>query len=296
MKQSNTKLYIGTAGWQYADWNDIVYEKSEKNKLKFLSQYFNVVEINTTFYHPIKPSFAEKWISDVDQNDEFTFAVKLWQRFTHSKEDFTEKEVNIFKYGIKPLENKNRLFLLVQFPFFFENIPQNIDRIKKILDNFSEYNIIIEVRHKSFEESSFYKLLKDSGASLCGLDYPIASSSFSDIEIINDNFFYYRLHGRNYKKWFKRGAERNEKYDYLYDDNELEQIEKRIRLLIGKVKTLIIITNNHYKGQAAVNALQIASDIENQKVDVPPLLVKKYPQLKSIMIKKTDKQENLFDV
>ena len=40
-----------------------------------------------------------------------------------------------------------------------------------------------------------------------------------------------------------------------------------------------MITNNHFRGKAAVNALQIKAKVESRKVDAPPSLVTAYPVL-----------------
>ena len=47
--------YIGPAGWSYKDWEGIVYPlKKGKNfhPLKYISHYFDTVEINSSFYRP----------------------------------------------------------------------------------------------------------------------------------------------------------------------------------------------------------------------------------------------------
>ncbi len=51
------KSYIGTAGWSYKDWVNSFYYSSatkEYDWLKFYSDYFNTVEVNSSFYTYIK--------------------------------------------------------------------------------------------------------------------------------------------------------------------------------------------------------------------------------------------------
>ena len=48
-----TELYIGPAGWSYPDWNGTVYPHSRPARfdyLTYLASYFNLIEINNTFY------------------------------------------------------------------------------------------------------------------------------------------------------------------------------------------------------------------------------------------------------
>ena len=47
------EVYIGPAGWNYKDWEGIVYpSKAERNfdQLAYLARFFNVIEINSSFY------------------------------------------------------------------------------------------------------------------------------------------------------------------------------------------------------------------------------------------------------
>ncbi|MCK5713481.1 MAG: DUF72 domain-containing protein, partial [Hyphomicrobiaceae bacterium] len=48
-----TPIYIGPAGWSYPDWAGSVYPPKKQrdfDPLEFISSYFNLIEINSTFY------------------------------------------------------------------------------------------------------------------------------------------------------------------------------------------------------------------------------------------------------
>ena len=53
---AGSRFYIGTSGWSYPKgagaWDGIFYPKSlaDKDKLAYYAQYFNTVEINSSFY------------------------------------------------------------------------------------------------------------------------------------------------------------------------------------------------------------------------------------------------------
>ena len=56
------RIYIGTAGWQYKDWNGKFYpQKLKQPPLQFYAEYFDTVEINSSFYGHIKPKVATTW-------------------------------------------------------------------------------------------------------------------------------------------------------------------------------------------------------------------------------------------
>ena len=91
-----------------------------------------------------------------------------------------------------------------------------------------------------------------------------------------------RLHGRNVKEWFREDAGRDARYDYLYNEFEIFEITERIRQIAKEAEEVYIITNNHYRGQAICNALEIKAKITGGKVKIPEIMVAHYPQLKEL--------------
>jgi uncharacterized protein YecE (DUF72 family) len=89
------------------------------------------------------------------------------------------------------------------------------------------------------------------------------------------------MHGRNYRAWFSK-AGRDETYNYLYSEDELDRIADRAARLASNSKTLTMVANNHYQGKEAVNILQLKARLTGRKVPTPPLLRGKYPQLDRI--------------
>ena len=86
---------------------------------------------------------------------------------------------------------------------------------------------------------------------------------------------------------------KHKKY-YLYNTNELDGWVKRIKELGNKSEKVLVITNNHYRGQALANALQIKNKITDDKLDIPLSLLKTYPHLKEIAEKIKSGQYDLF--
>jgi uncharacterized protein YecE (DUF72 family) len=108
-------------------------------------------------------------------------------------------------------------------------------------------------------------------------------------------FSYVRLHGRNYQSWFKKDAGRDERYNYLYGLSELDEWVKKIKELGNKSDKVFVITNNHYRGQALTNALQIKNLISGEKISLPENLLDLYPELKDILKEKEKEQPGLFE-
>lgn len=295
-----TRYFIGTAGWSYEDWEGIVYpEKKDRNfhPLKFLAQYINIIEINSTFYRSPAFAISLSWVKKVENYPDFLFSVKLHQIFTHQRKDFSQKDVDDFKLGIEPLRARQRLAsLLLQFPWSYANTTANRDYLVGLFKLFSDYPLTLEVRHGSFDDPDFYELLSEHKVCFCNIDQPIFRNSIKPSSIsTNPHFSYVRFHGRNYKEWFKEGAGRDERYNYLYSKEELEEWIKRIKDLGQKSDKVFVITNNHYRGQALANALQIKNMVSGEKLDIPYLLLKQYPVLKEIIKKIKSGQLDLFE-
>jgi uncharacterized protein YecE (DUF72 family) len=292
--------FIGTAGWSYADWEGIVYPQKKVrgfHALIFLAHYINIIEINSTFYRPPAIHIALSWVKKVENYPDFLFAVKLHQIFTHKRKDFTQKDVDNFKLGIEPLRANERLAsILLQFPWSFASTIPNNEYLINLFKSFSDYPLTVEVRHSSWNTTNFYELLSEYNVSFCNIDQPIFRNSIMPSSVsTNPDFSYVRLHGRNYKNWFKQDAGRDERYNYLYTKEELQDWIKRIKDLGNKSSKVYVITNNHYRGQALANALQIKNLITGEKLDIPPLLVEQYPVLKELEKKLREGQLGLFD-
>lgn len=84
--KSDAVIRVGPAGWSYPDWAGYVYPSRRGkgfHEAAFLAEFFDTIEINTSFYNPIRPEHAAQWIERVAANPQFAFTAKLWQRFTH---------------------------------------------------------------------------------------------------------------------------------------------------------------------------------------------------------------------
>jgi uncharacterized protein YecE (DUF72 family) len=292
--------YTGTAGWSYKDWEGIVYPEKKPqgfHPLILLAQYINIVEINSTFYRPPAIQMSLSWIKRVGNFPEFLFSVKLHQVFTHKRKEFTQKDIDDFKFGIEPLRAKNRLAaILIQFPWSFIHTAAHVEYLINLFKSFADFPLALEVRHSSWDTPNFYTLLTEHSVCFCNIDQPIFRHSIKPSSIsTNPEFSYVRLHGRNYTNWFKKDAGRDERYNYLYTKEELEDWIKRIKELGNQSKKVLVITNNHYRGQALANALQIKNMITNEKLDIPFLLLKQYPVLKEIVEKIRSGQLDLFE-
>ena len=92
---------------------------------------------------------------------------------------------------------------------------------------------------------------------------------------------YIRLHGRNYKQWFE-SDNRNDRYNYLYKEPELEEWKEKIESVARKTEKTYVVANNHFEAKAGVNALQLKNLLTGERVKAPEPLLRRYPELGKI--------------
>jgi len=280
-----TNLHIGTAGWSYKDWQGIVYPQPRPrdfDELTFLAGCFNTVEVNSTFYRPPSAKMAEGWLRKTAHCDDFSFTAKLWQRFTHEREElYTTDDVSIFKDGIAPLAQAGKLGgLLVQFPWSFKNTREARGHLARIADDFADFRLFLELRHASWIADPCIDLFRKLRYNFVNIDQPRSSSGIPPTDLVTGDAAYFRFHGRNAAAWFDRKAGRDERYNYLYSDAELDPWVDRIRTAIGAVEVVHVVTNNHYRGQAVANALQLMKKLTGKAPAAPPSMIEAFPFLR----------------
>ncbi|MFN2498381.1 MAG: DUF72 domain-containing protein [Pyrinomonadaceae bacterium] len=277
------KIRIGPAGWSYKDWEGIVYPQKPGAKfdpLAYLSRFFDTIEINSSFYRPFTPATAKSWAQRVAAAKEFLFTAKLHRVFTHERGKASEGDEKAVREGFDELASAGKLgAVLLQFPWSFKNTDEDRVYLAKLLARFKDYPLVLEIRHSSWNNAQIYEWLEESGVGLCNIDQPLFTKSIKPAAHATSQIGYVRLHGRNYQDWFREKAPRDDRYNYLYSLDELEPWINRIKEIAEKTRESYVITNNHFRGQAVVNALEVKSTLAEELVPGPEPLFKKYPRL-----------------
>jgi uncharacterized protein YecE (DUF72 family) len=283
---------VGPAGWSYPDWAGFVYPLRRAkgfHEATYLAEFFDTIEINTSFYQPLRPDHAAQWIDRVVANPRFVFTAKLWQRFTHDIRSINpgsaaaeEREV---RAGFDVLRAANKLgAVLLQFPFSFHRTAETVAYLTALLKRFADYPLVAEVRHATWDSPATLELLRATGVSFCNIDQPIIGRSLGPSAQATAPVGYVRLHGRRYDTWFSDDTKipAHERYNYLYSAEELAPWATRVRKVGEQARNTFVITNNHFQGKAVVNALQLISILKGSKIKVPEPLRAQYPQLEAI--------------
>lgn len=289
--------YVGTAGWSYKDWEGIVYPaqiKKSQHPVEYMAHYFDMLEINTSFYGHIKPEWGKLWCRKARlANPEFLFTAKLNRAFTHSPIAVVEgtssdtihvgpNDEQLAKAGLDSIAEENMLgAVLVQFPISFKNTNRNRDYLDAMLDKFGCYPLVVEVRHNSWTNEGTLRYFAQKGAAFCNIDQPLLGKAVVPSEQVTSPVGYVRLHGRNYEQWFDSDSG-SDRYNYLYTQPELQAWKNRIDAIAAKAQNTFVVTNNHFEGKAAVNALQLKSMLTGRSVRVPATLRNRYWELGEI--------------
>jgi len=279
------RLYIGTAGWSYEDWQNIFYPFSHSKTfswLKYYSRFFNIVEVNASYYKYLPKQIVASWQNQID-SDDFQFSYKLHMDFTHKK-SYSEKQVDLVCENLELLREKNLLSgLLIQFPNSFTAINENVEYLSQLVEYFKNYERFIEVRHSSWIGK------RAKTVTFCTIDQPILNKFLPYIPTFGNEAAYFRFHGRNISAWQKSlinfgkkqtYEQASERYDYLYNEEEIDSFTKGIKNISDKVQKVIVIFNNHPGGKAIANSFQIKGNlIGNNRIQIPGTIIKNFPLL-----------------
>jgi uncharacterized protein YecE (DUF72 family) len=266
----------------YKDWEGVVYPSNATgfDQLRFISSFFDTVEINSSYYGPPLPKTSSNWLRRVEDNPNFRFTAKLWKRFTHERaKAWTTEEVDQVRAGFDVLAESSRLgAVLLQFPWSFKRTDENREWLGDVVRTFRTYPLVIEVRHQSWLSPDFLRELMENGIGFVNIDQPMFHDSIGPSAHVTSHVGYVRVHGRNYKDWFRDKAPVEQRYNYLYSPDELRPWAERTREIAADPTTqeVYVVTNNHYKGKAVANALMLKSMVTGERVPAPSSVLATY--------------------
>ncbi len=321
---------IGTSGWNYPSgrgtWNGVFYPPARSrsksfDELAFYAEHFDTVEVNSTFYGQPRPEVTRSWAQRTPAR--FEFSVKLYQKFTHPEMykarvaralptesrradtiaalgQPTAADLDEFKRGIEPLTQAGKMgALLAQFPPSFRGGDAERAYLADLLDVFRNYPVAVELRHKSWSDrfGDTLTLLNDFKAAWVQIDEPKFSFSIRQNFLPNvQGFYYMRLHGRNAKNWW-RHDKAEDRYDYLYSADELQEFTNTIDAARRIVKKAYLYTNNHFSAKSVVNAAMIKRQLgEPTEGDYRSEMLERYPELAVAVSPATDVSSSVLEI
>lgn len=289
------QLLVGTAGWSYPDWEGVVYPQRccASDKLRTVAEFLDCVEVDSSFYRPPSPRTTANWVKITAPFPHFRFLAKAWQRFTHERASpWSQSEQRQFTEGLMPLREAGRLdALLFQFPWSFRREPRNLDWLRRIAESFAGWPLAVEVRHDSWAWEETTAFFQRHGFIYCNVDQPPLRHCLGPTAILTAEIGYFRFHGRNVKNWFADETTYGGRYDYLYSENELDELLARMRQVTAQSRRTFAVFNNHKDAKAFANALQLKLRAQPEAVvQAPAALLARFPQLRKSLTPRADDQ------
>jgi uncharacterized protein YecE (DUF72 family) len=213
---------------------------------------FPLVEVQKTFYKPMKSDTAIKWRANAPV--EFEFTVKAWQLITHPPSSPTYRKAKIElegekeNYGFfKPTQEVLKAweattevclalqtkFIVFQTPASFKPIQENIRNLRKFFATISNGNFRFVFEPRGDWEDSLLKEICSELNLIHGVD-PFARMP------VTDKVAYFRLHGSPPGK---------KMYAYKYTTEDLQKLLR----ICERYEVVYCLFNNIYMYEDAIN-------------------------------------------
>ncbi|KKM45474.1 hypothetical protein LCGC14_1560780 [marine sediment metagenome] len=247
-----TKIIIGTAGWDYKDWVGPFYPKKlgRTQYLEYFSNFFDLVEINSTFYNIPTEGMVNNWNNRV-LND-FRFTVKVWKKITHNLNDPNlDSLIMSFFTKMAPLKEKIIGFLL-QFPPWFIYSEKHLKQLNFLIKMIPiEFKYIIELRDNSWFEPDIISDIIDGKKCVLGTTY---MPGLTPYYFPNQEYYYIRLIGDRELNVFNR-IQREQTESLKNLDDQIQKMRNS-----PNIREIFIIVNNHFAGFAPESVISLKKD------------------------------------
>jgi len=250
------EILIGTSGYYYQDWIGPFYPESIR-KEKFLNYYssiFPFCELNFSYYQMPRRG---RLIGLMQQSPKtFQFSIKAHQSLTHERGPNFTQQAEEFYHAVTPLADEERLAgVLLQFPYSFHYNTNNRKYLAELVSIMEGLPLCVEFRNREWMMERVYTGFSERNICFTQTDMPELDNLPLPTSTVTSEIGYIRFHGRNKENWWD--GDNTSRFDYLYNEHELQSWLCRIEEIASKVKRLFIAFNNHHKGKAVQNAAQI---------------------------------------
>jgi len=265
--------------------------KSAESRLQFYASQFRIVEVDSSYYALPNERTSRLWVERTREN--FVFDVKTFRLFTQhptplsalpkdiqndlpqglkEKSNLYQRDLpgelvselwKRFEQALLPLDSAGKLgTVLFQFPPWFYPGNEQRDYILSCKKRLPQYRLAVEFRHNSWVNEKNYQqtmdFLRQNDLPFVCVDEPQGfKSSVPPMVEATSDIGLVRFHGRNREMWEKKGIGPAERFNYLYNEEELKEWVPRIKELAANTRQLHVLFNNCYADKAVVNARQI---------------------------------------
>ena len=283
--------------------------RTGEQRLRYYGGHFDTVEIDSTFYRLQPPETTAKWAERVP--DDFVFHVKAFAPMTRhpvrievlpeelraglsvdarGRVDRMPREVRgevfrLFREMVEPIRVAGKLGgILLQLAPYVVPKPASWEYLDWARGQLDAYRVLVEFRHRSWlddeHRAETLAFLEERGLANVIVDAPRteAKNVIPTVVAVTSPVAYMRFHGRNAKTWNVRGGSAADRFDYLYEDDELREWVEPMREVSERAEEAYALMNTNARSpsprgdiaQGPENALRLAKVLAGAGVPVSP--------------------------
>lgn len=289
---SEGQIFVGVAGWNYPEWRGLLEIEGtdrKRGELTRLAELFNLVEINSAYYHPPEAKTVKAWLAEIGEQRAFLFTARLWNKFVRERALLLQNDIRLMKAALAPLQEAGKLgAVLVQVMPSMRYSESNELWLLGLVSLFAEFPLFVENLHASWAKSDTLLRLQDRGAGLVHGFHAAAADSAAFSKLVARRTIYLRCHGR--RETTASGSPPAE----LYLPPEIASLARRLKNLQPDLDRGFVVFNNSVQGRSLANAAQLRHALTGDLIDLPRNFVQAYPALKS-MTAVPAQQRDLFE-
>ena len=269
---------------------------SAEERLRYFSEQFPIVEVDSTYYALVSERNTRLWAERTPSD--FVFDVKAFGMLTGHptpparlpatlrdllsdeaagkrsvyRKDLPSHVVDMIwethRRALAPLHATGKLgAVLFQFPPWFVRSREHADYLHRVVSELPDFRIAVEFRGGGWMEQDVaaetLALLEREGIAYVSVDEPqLERGTTPPIVAVTSELAILRLHGRNMGTWQSRAGSASDRFNYLYDGSELEELAGRARQLRRTAAMTHVLFNNNFEDQGVVNARRLATLLE----------------------------------
>ena len=247
-------VHIGVCSWADKGLLKRWYPRAVRTpeaRLRYYAERFDTVEVDSPFYRLPQPEHTARWAERTPEG--FVFHAKASKEMTgHEETDSRDRAFVEFRASLAPLEASGKLRgILLQFHPRVKKTPEALDSLRDVADLLDPLVPLIEFRHQSWmteeERAHTLSFLEQHRLAYVSVDSPRtrASNVMPRIAAATHDVAYIRFHGRNWKTWNKKTKTSGERFDWLYDRDDLEEWVEPIGRLAEEAREVYAMFNNN---------------------------------------------------
>jgi uncharacterized protein YecE (DUF72 family) len=271
-------IRIGTCSWADEALSKHWYPKNVRpgERLAWYARHFDTVEVDSTYYRLPDEAMVARWAERTPEG--FVMHVKAFGLLTRhpvkaevlpedlrdempvddrGRVDRPPRELRgevfrRFLAALEPLRAAGKLGgLLFQFPSYVVYRDRSLEYLEWCREQAGDDRLLVEFRHRSWlddgNREATLRFLADRGLCYVTVDAPRteARNLIPTVVAATGPIAYVRLHGRNAATWNRRGSSASDRFDYLYEDEELREWVEPLRELAGQAQEAYAVFNNN---------------------------------------------------